>query len=260
MNRDIEAPAPQLRSKYEQLYEELRGQLVKGELSHERPIATEHQLADQYGVSRVTVRKALKLLEEEGLIVRKRRLGTFPAERVVPFRGGNSVAKLAEQTAWLAEHSEVRLLRFDRIKAPVAVREILGLDDGQKVTRFARIRFDDSGPIAHLTSYLAGELAAKLTKQELLREPPLVLLAHKGVVVSRTEQTVSAELASREMAEWLEVAESAPLLRTSRTALDGDEVPLSYTVARLRADRYELRYTLSEDKARAPEVWRVAEE
>ena len=252
--------SPQLRSKYEQLYEELRSQLIGGDHSHDQPMATEHQLAREYGVSRVTVRKALKLLEDEGLIVRKRRLGTFPARRVVPFEGASSVAKLAEETAWLAEHSEVRLLSLERVSAPQWLQKILGLEPGVRVTRFARIRSDDSGPIAHLTTFLWGDFAEGITESAVLKSPPLVLLAQQGIEFDRTEQSISAELATEQTADWLKVKRGDPLIRTTRTIISAEGEPLIYTIARLRADRYELRYTLDERHAKGtPEVWRLVE-
>lgn len=251
-------PVPQLQSKYQQLYEELRQRLVQGGMAFERPIGTEHELADQYGVSRVTVRKALKLLEDEGLIVRKRRLGTFPARRLTPFPNTRNVAKLTEETAWLAAHSDIRLVRFDQIIAPRQVRKMLGLSKAERVRRFARIRFDASGPIAYLTSYLPKAVASQVTKQQLLKQPPLVLLEATGIVVSRTERTVSAELATDDIAQWLEVDEGSPLIRTTLTVLDDEDKPVNYTVARLRADHYELRYTLGKDGSKStPEVWRL---
>ena len=224
-------------------------------------MATELELAGRFGVSRVTVRKALKLLEDEGLIVRKRRLGTFPAQRVVPFRDGQNIDQLREQTAWLAAHSQVRLLRFGRIEAPAKIRRKLDLSANRRVLQFSRIRFDELGPIAHLTSYLPAEIARGMTQQQLLKSPPLLLLQEIGIAVSRTEQTVSAELATPSVAAWLEVAEQAPLVRTSRRTIDDRGNAVAYTEARLRADRYELRYTLDrESKRGAPEIWRLGDE
>lgn len=245
-------------TKYERLYRTLKRELLTGDLSYERPLATEHALAEKYGVSRVTVRRALKLLEADGLIVRKRRLGTFPARRLVPFQTIESLSQLTEETRWLAANTYVNVLRFYRRSAPQSAREALRLPTRSRITQFDRIRMDGEEPIAHLSTVLPIKYGEQLSRDELRNAPPLVLLKQKGVKLKSTQQSVSARNASPELAGHLDILPQAPLLRTTLLVLGKEREPISYTVAHLRADRFELRYGLTETGSQgAPQVWQL---
>lgn len=257
---DRNAPASgRLRTKYQQLYEVLRERILEAHGDPGRPMTTEHQLVDEFGVSRVTVRKALELLENEGLIVRRRRLGIFPSRRVVPMDQGPTIASLSSRTQWLAEHSTVKVIACDRRVPSTAVAHALSLTPKQRALYFERVRFDESAPLAYLISYLAPQVARLVSEAELAVDPPLVLLQKKGVRLERAEQTVTAENADADVARWLEVEPGAAVIRTSRTTFDVDDNPVSIMTARIRPDRYELRYTLSSAKGKSsiPEVWRI---
>lgn len=244
--------------KYEMVYETLRERISRPDIDFDRPIATEEKLAEELGVSRVTVRKALKLLEDQGLVVRRRRLGTFPARRVARVGTGASISSLRDQARSLATHSEISLIACRRVVAPEYVRRELDLGPQERVLRFERVRRDSTGPLAHLTSFITLEVAALISRAELLSEPPLVLLMDKGVHIDRSEQSISAEIARDRIARWLEVRPGDALVRTTRVLYRDGKTPVSYMIARLRADRYELHYTLSNrGDAGAPEVWRV---
>jgi GntR family transcriptional regulator len=248
-----------LRTKYQQLYEVLRERVLEAHGDPGRPMTTEHQLVDEFGVSRVTVRKALELLENEGLIVRRRRLGIFPSRRVVPMDQGPTISSLSSRTQWLAEHSTVKVIACNRRVPPSAVAHALRLTPKQRALYFERVRFDESAPLAYLISYLAPQAARLVTEAELAVDPPLVLLQKKGMRLERAEQTVTAENADADVARWLEVESGAAVIRTSRTTYDVDDSPVSIMTARIRPDRYELRYTLSSSQSNSsiPEVWRI---
>ncbi len=254
-----ETAQPGSARKYERVYEALRARVLSPDADESKPLATEESLTKEFGVSRVTVRKALKILEDQGLIVRRQRLGIFPVRRVVTVGTGSSVAGIRAQTEWLAAHSEVRLIACRRIVAPAEVQRRLQVGKDARVLKFERVRVDGAGALAHLTSYLIPPVANLVTRAELIEAPPLVLLPNKGIAIARTEQTISAESATEEMARWLGVDEGGALIRTTRLIVDGDGRAVSFMVARLRADRYELHYTLDTVSATAPapQVWRI---
>ena len=216
-------------------------------------------MSEEFGVSRVTVRKALGLLEQQGLVVRRKRLGIFALRPVVELPTGTSVDDLVARTAWLARHSEVRLIRCRTVVVPGFVRLRLQLARDARVLKFERVRSDAGGTLAHLTTFLAPQAAARVTRAELIAEPPIVVLPRKGIDIAHVEQTISAELATRRMSHWLNVSPGAALIRTTRLMFDAAGTPVSYMIARLRADRYEIHYTLSQGETSpgAPTVWRI---
>jgi DNA-binding GntR family transcriptional regulator len=124
---------------------------------------------------------------------------------------------------------------------------------------FERLRYDERGPLALLTSYLSDRVIEVVSREELLVDPPLVLLPKKGLSLRGADQAVSAKPANQHEAKWLNLEAGAPLLCTARTIYAADSSPVTHMVARLRYDRYELRYSLDDENplASIPAVWRI---
>ena len=243
--------------KYEQIYQRIRDHIQSDRVADGDSLPSEPDLAKQFHVSRVTVRKALQMLENEGMVVRKGRVGTFATKRVVPLRPAASLEGLASEVEWLSEHSHLKVLGYERVAAPAPVRAALKLKPGTRIRRFSRLRYQDHGPIAYLQTYLTPAVERLVSKAELTSAPPLLVLLHKRAPLVRAHQIIAAEPADDRVAELLGVAPGAPLMRTSRILYDAQDRPVTLTIARMRADRFELHYTLTEEGIkRAPSVWR----
>ena len=166
------------------MYEALRERLAQPDIDPDKPFATEQSLTEEFGVSRVTVRKALQLLEDQGLVVRRKRLGIFPLRPLLEVSGADSVTDLTRRAEWLNQTTSVRLISCRRVIAPVAAAEKLALPRDTRVLKFERVRHDARGSLAHLTTYIADPAAKLLTRAELLDRPPIALLPKKAMTSS----------------------------------------------------------------------------
>ena len=146
-----------------QLAEDLRAQAVAGAFRDRLP--TEDELTVTYGVSRNTVREALRRLRDDGVIERTRGRGTFLAKVDIeqPLSGHYSLAR-SLQDQGLTEHSEVRILDT-RPAGPAA--EALELAPGEPVVHIERLRFAGDEPLALDRSWLPAGLAEPLLNADL---------------------------------------------------------------------------------------------
>jgi GntR family transcriptional regulator len=231
-------------SKTRRLYLVLRDRIVSGA---ERPgtrLPGEPQLAARHGVSRVTVRRALEALENEGLIRRQAGAGTF----VLGADGRRTlVADLSNMLAHLVEMgraTRVKLLAFGYEAAPKPVAEALGLGAGARVQRAVRVRYVDDAAFSHLVTWVPEAVGATYSEADLASTPLLALLERSGIVAERATQSVSATLAGPEHAEALGVDVGSPLIAMTRTVFDPDGQGVEHLHALYRPDRYTLQTEL----------------
>ncbi|MFJ5042636.1 GntR family transcriptional regulator [Streptomyces parvulus] len=207
-------------------------------------LPTEEQLAGHYGVSVLTMRQALKELEDEGLITRHRRRGTFiepDARRGAPVRLLGSVdAIVAQQSGMKAE-----LLGHGTVPVPPEVAEYF--PGASEVGTYHRLRCDETTgePTNHARNYVRPELAARIDVDDLARWPMTKVLRDLvGMDISRITDTVEARLADPETARLLEVPLLSPILHYTGVTYDTAGRVLDVAVIHYRGDRFSFTVTL----------------
>ncbi len=249
--------------KYHQIYLVLREQLHEGRF--DAGVPGEVVLMAQFGVARVTIRRALSLLSEEGLIERAPGRGTRPVHRGQETPSGLRPASPAGQTARLTGLLEnlvtmglrttVSVLSVNTLKAPDEVAQALQLSPGVPVQKAVRVRSTSEGPLSHITTWVPESMAGGFGRRELATKPILVLLEEAGVRVGRAEQTISARLADVEMARHLDVAVGSALLAVRRLIYNEDDKPVQWLHGLYRPDRYEYQMQLSRVGSIDAKVW-----
>ena len=251
MVRDLPLP------KYHPIYLVLREQLAEGRWTDGLP--SEPRLAEQFGVARVTVRRALESLATEGLIDRTPGRGTVP--RRLPASAAASEPLHAPLEGLLGHivsmglRTTVRVVECETVSAPSAVARALALAEGSPVQKAVRVRSTRDGPVSHITTWVPARLGARFGRRELARKPILVLLEEAGVRIGRATQTVGAKLADAQSAPLLDVAVGSALLAVSRRVLDIDEQPVQWLHGLYRPDRYRYEMELSRIGANDARVW-----
>lgn len=199
--------------RYRTIADDLRRRVGAGEFAAGRTLPSESELSGSYEASRVTIRKALDLLRDEGLIDARQGFGWFAA--VDPLR--QSLGRLGTIEAQLAEsgrRSERRILDFRFVSAPRRVRDVLG---SASVLEVRRLNLADGEPFARVTVWCPDDLGSHLSRADVERAPFYELLdAPLGGAV----QTIGAALADRRDADLLEVPVGSPVLRCERTTSD----------------------------------------
>lgn len=246
--------------KYHQIYLVLREQLEEGRFDAGLP--GEFALMEEFGVARVTVRRALELLSSEGLISREPGRGTRPVKptsatvgRGEPGADRANLHGLLENLVTMGLRTSVRVIEVSTITAPTAVAQALQLQSGDTVQKAVRVRSTKAGPLSHITTYVPAEVARKFGRRELARKPILMLLEESGVKVGRAHQTISARLADASLAEHLEIAIGTALLAVRRLIYDVNERPVQWLHGFYRPDRYTYELELSRVGSVDAKVW-----
>lgn len=242
--------------KYHRIYLVLREQLAEGRFAAGLP--GELALMAQFGVARVTIRRALEQLSADGLISREPGRGTRPVD--LPPAGATAgrrahLTGLLENLVSMGLKTSVKVLEVRGISASEAVANALEVEVGSEVQKAVRVRGTREGPLSHITTYVPQLLAKSFGRRELARKPILLLLEESGVKVGRAHQTISARLADATAAQHLDVSVGTALLAVHRLIYDENEKPVQWLHGLYRPDRYEYHMELSRVGRIDAKVW-----
>lgn len=230
--------------KARRIYLLLRERIASGEFAPGTRLPGEPALAAEHGVSRVTIRRALDSLAHDGLIDRRVGSGTFvrgpDAQRPIVADFSNMMTHLAE----MGRRTGVRLLAFSYNTPPETVAQALGLEPGERTQRSVRVRLIDGKPFSYLTTHVPERIGVAYSEADLANQPLLALLERTGAAVERATQTVSATLATPDVAEGLELEVGSPLLSLTRVVYGPDGSGVEHLHALYRPDRYSLQMDL----------------
>jgi GntR family transcriptional regulator len=244
---------------YRQIANHLYSEIANGTLAPGAPIGSEAELQQRFNVSRVTLRQAVGLLVEQGLIVRKQGKGTFveTAPLEFPLDALQGTTQLATT---LGRTTNSRVLSMRTNRGTAEVRRLLAISAGEKVTQIARLDSAGSGPLAYAIIHMPATLGQKLTRRELADEALYPLLESKlGVVASQAHQTMQAGSADGAIAESLKIPDGAPILTVTRITKDEKGHPFEHSVIRFRADAIQFSISLRRDKGRVDLPFRYHE-
>jgi len=225
-----------MRPAHERLSEQLRAQIVEGALKPGQQLPGEMELAEQHGVSRTTVRRALDTLTQERLVVRQQGRGTFVADGHISQNLGDlfSFTEIIQQMGMVPGISNVRIALDPR--PPFEARDYL---PGEDIWIVERVRTGNGKPVAIMRSWLPDTVARQITPEALLENQSLYeLLRAQGVRPARTSETILAEAATDADAEALDIAPGSPLLTICRWASDASGRPIEYVRSSSPGDRY----------------------
>lgn len=205
--------------RYRAIADDLRRQVAAGDFAAGRLLPSESELSESYAASRVTIRKALELLREEGLVDARQGFGWFVAAD--PLR--QTLGRLGTIEAQLAAsgvRSERRILAFGFVAAPPRARAVLG---ASTVLEVRRLNLADGEPFALVTVWCPEDLGARLSRADVEASSFYELL---DVPVGGAVQTIAAGLASANDAAELHVPVGSAVLRCERTTSTPDGRPV----------------------------------
>ncbi len=227
---------------YYQIEEWIRQLIARGELRQGDMIESELSLAERLGVSRITVRQALNDLTEQGLLVRRRALGTVVAEqRQSLILSRSQLRGLSEEMAVGGMSVTSQVLEQQVVPAAEDVQQALGLQAGAQVVLIRRLRYTDGLPLCVEICYHPTELFPKLADMDLSNRSIYAILEQEYQRRPVTaKDTIIADTAQGSIARWLHVTHGAPVMRIQRISWDGSGVAVEYTVSIFRADKHQL--------------------
>jgi GntR family transcriptional regulator len=204
---------------HRQLFLVLHDEIARGAIAPGDPLPTEQALCDQFGVSRITVRRALADLADQGYIERRQGVGSFVRQRAhsdaVP-PGGSYMDGLRQAQF----QTSVDVVERDNRIPPATIGDALGLSapPSTEMLHILRVRRErrTREPLMVTEAWLPADLAGTLTISALRRTPLYELLSNAGVVVERMQHEITAEIAGPRNAHLLNTAIGSALIRVNR--------------------------------------------
>jgi GntR family transcriptional regulator len=227
---------------YHQAYEVMRNWIAAGTFSGGDNFPTESALCGILGVSRITIKRALSEMADEGLISRHRGRGTVVeaarSRGIMRADFGEMMKNLLD----VVETTEVELMREGQAIAPPDVADDLKLLAGTPTFQMLRRRLVEGKPYVYSDSYIPTDVAAKFPEHSTKETSLLRLLNSAGFPPLEACQRMTAASADDFIAAALDLEVGDPVLKVVRVFRTADLRPVQHTTMFFRPDRYE--YTL----------------
>ena len=206
------------------------------------PLPAERTLMTTYGVSRMTVRRALSLLAEEGLVYRRRGSGTYVADPAMISKS-LSLTSFSEDVRERGMTPGAMTQRVRRMPAESDVAADLGLSPGTEIVYLERVRTADGIPLCIEEVWLTGDLVPDDFASEAITSL-YETLNEFGFSPKVASQTIRATLVDADQAALLDVAEHSAAFSVSRVTYTADARPVERAHSLYRADRYDFTFAV----------------
>jgi GntR family transcriptional regulator len=214
----------------------LASEISDGDLNVGDQLPTEDSLIARFGVSRITVRRAIQNLVSRGLVEIRRGKGTFVAAPKIT-QELKELSGFVEDMHALGRKPTARVIGKDIVPANATVAKQLALTRGERVVRIRRVRLADGVPLSFDETYLPLEVGQKIMTNDLKVEPIFSLLERKyNVPLIEAEYKLDAVAAENEVASALKVKPRSPIFRIERTSYSTGSRPVDYETLHYRGD------------------------
>jgi len=232
MQIDHSSPIPL----YKQIEDYIRGLVDSGEYDEGKLLPKEEDLAKRFGVSRNTVRQGMYKLVMEGLVVRKKGVGTMVAPQTITTHLDEWHSFTREMTQRGVSLKNYRVnVKADSADAKLA--RIFNIEKGTPLVRLERLRGDDNEPFVYFISWFHPRVG--ITGDEDFSRPLYEILEKDlSVYPSRSSEELEAVTADKEMVKYLNISKHTPVLYRKRQVYDAGNRIIEYNVGFYRGDKF----------------------
>lgn len=234
---------------YKSIADRLRIRLNSANYHIGSPIPAEIRLAEEFGVSRMTIRKAIDLLVGWGLVVRRHGSGTFVAKKDVHHETSNLTGFIE---VMLNQGKEVvsEVLEFVLMPAPPAIASQLRVNIDERIYYSRRVRFVDGKPLMVEDSYMPVKLFRNLSVAHLEGSKFSYIEDECKITICGNYESLSPVLADKKMAKLLNINELTPILRITSLSYSDSGDFVNYSVMFRNASEYQVDYHLQREHIR----------
>lgn len=229
----MDQPVP----KYYRIYEELLNDIQNGVYQKDNLFPSDTDLVKKFNVSRGTIREAIKLLFQQGFLIRKQGKGTFVTYRKIE----QDPEKLIGFTELMKKHNlkpSAKVLKKEIVVPAANISHLMKLKTGKKVVRLIRLRYGDGQPLIIERSFFNYDLFEPIFDMDLEQNSIFELLHHKTETkLGNALQRIEAISAGVEENRWLGVELRTPLLLIKRLIKTKGQKIFQYSEDVYRSDR-----------------------
>ena len=229
---DAQDPAPL----YAQVEHQLATEIAAGRWAVHEQLPTEDQLIDMFGVSRITIRRAIQNLVTRGVVEVRRGRGTFVATPRIT-QELTELSGFVEDMQVLGKHPTAQVLTIEKVIANADVAKALDLGADAKVVRILRVRLADGVPISLDETFLPEVIGTKIVNHDLETEPIFGLLEQRyDLPLIEADYEMEATIASPDISSPLQIAPGSAIFLIKRTSYTNGRVPIDFERLHYRGD------------------------
>ncbi|MBI4473061.1 MAG: GntR family transcriptional regulator [Acidobacteria bacterium] len=231
---------------YYQVQHTIAQRISRGEYPPGAQLPPETELSRELGVSRVTVREALRVLAQENMLIKVQGRGTFVANNPSVVQPTRSFTGYLEDLYDQLERVSVKQIEITRIPVTDEVRQQLALSPAdEEVVRIKRTRYVDEEPYAYTINILPLAIGNQLNNENL-RAAPLVRILEEDLKIQITgaHETIQAAAADVEVAQSLGIPFLSPVMHVKRILFTVDDRPLQLVDSYYPSDKYHYSVSL----------------
>jgi len=209
-------------------------------LTHER-LPSENQLMQEFSVSRITVRQALRELTAEGLVFSSQGKGTF-VSKPKAVQDVHRLEGFGEAMAAKGYDTSARVISIDRLKPSREVQDALALKTTEEVVEVRRVRYLNREPVSVDTSYFPLFIGEKLYSRDLTGDIFPMLENQLSIPLGSADIRLEARSAEADIAALLSIDVGSPLMWVQRLTYDRNSQPIDFEYLAFRGDAYQYRF------------------
>ncbi|MCI6681908.1 GntR family transcriptional regulator [Parafannyhessea umbonata] len=223
--------------KYESVADDIRKKIATGEYGPNDQLPTTPELCDLYDVSKITIKKAMDELVQQGLIARRRGSGTYVKRVPQPEAQSPSGWDMSSQMAgFCADHPGVKVTsdvhEFSVVRPKPEVAGLLGMDPDEFTYYVCRTRLIDDVPQVIEYTFMPIKLIPDLRERNVESTIYGYIEGDLGLKIGSAHRTLRAVLPNKSEVGWLDVTPTTPLLEVEQVGYLDDGVPFEYSIAR----------------------------
>ena len=222
---------------YQQLADDIKQQILEGRLKENDKLMTEQEFSQTYDVSRITVRKSIEILADEGYVTKHQGIGTFVAAKKLN-RVMNKLLSFTEMCDNDGKTASTEMVSLEWTSASVSISQYLQIDEKDRVLKIIRIRKSDKEPVMLEEGYFPSKYSY-LMGEDLTGSVYSILRRH-DTVPSHAVKTVEICYATKEEAGYLRVKEGQVLLLHKDQVMDEEGQVIHYSKLIINPERYKL--------------------
>lgn len=247
MNNCIEIVGDIMKKKHEIVKDDLLNKILSETYEVGTLIPKEMDLAEQYDVSRPTVRRAIQSLVADGYLDRKQRVGTRVVRKKIDQEFTQTLTSFNTEMLKKGVRPETQVISFLEIASNNEVADALDLGKGENVYKLVRLRYGDDNPVVIVTTYLPSKSLPNLLTYDFGSHSLYNVLEDCGHGVKSISRTLDIALADELISELLNISVGDPLFYFKSIGKTDTKKPIEYSIARYRSDINTFRFEIELD-------------
>lgn len=222
---------------YIQIHDQIKKDIDQGVWEVGQRLPSERQLSETFAVSRMTLRQAVTLLVEEGVLERRVGSGTYVASTRVQekMRGTTSFTEIIKAQG---KEPSSKLISYRRTLPSKKEVDQLGLKPTDNIIRMERVRYADQVPVVYEVTSVPEKFIKNFKKEEVTSHFFQTLQEH-GYRIGKSQQTIYARLASEKIASYLGIIKGHPILGLTQVSYFDDGRAFEYVKSQYVGERFE---------------------